>query len=79
MGGCRTSRNSRRYKKNANGWVSNGHVNFSDFTSTDEKYGGMSMYIPRTFYDLYAYSDNYNSTYNKMQWYWTVGWNSYGW
>lgn len=67
------------YKKNADGWVSNGHVNFNDFTSTDEKYGGMSMYIPRTFYDLYAYSDNYNSTYNKMQWYWTVGWNSYGW
>ena len=67
------------YKRIASTWTTAGHVNFNDFTASEEKYGGMSMYIPRTFYDNYSYSKNYNSTYHQMQWYHAVSWNNYGW
>lgn len=67
------------YKRIASSWQTAGHVNFKDFTATKEKYGGMSMYIPRTFYNAYVYSINYNSCYHQMQWYWAVNWNNYGW
>jgi hypothetical protein len=67
------------YKRFASSWITNGHINFSYFQANEQKYGGMSMYIPRTFYDRYDYSRNYNSTYHQMQWYWTIGWNNYGW
>lgn len=66
-------------KRFASSWMTNGHVRFSWFEADEQKYGGMSMYIPRTFYDNYDYSSNYNSTYHQMQWYWAVGWNNYGW
>ena len=67
------------YTRFAATWTSNGHVNFSNFTGTEQKYGGMSMYIPRTFYNNYDYSKHYNATYHQMQWYGAVSWNSYGW
>ena len=49
------------------------------YESSEQKYGGISMYIPRTFYNNYNYSKTFNANYNKVQWYWTVGWNNYGW
>ena len=67
------------YKRIASTWTTAGHINFNDFTVSEEKYGGMSMYIPRTFYDEYSYSKHYNSTYHQMQWYHAVSWNNYGW
>lgn len=67
------------YKRIASTWTTTGHINFNDFTVSEEKYGGMSMYIPRTFYDEYSYSKHYNSTYHQMQWYHAVSWNNYGW
>lgn len=67
------------YKKNAPYWQSNGHVEFTNFTSTDEKYGGISMHVPRKSYDNFSYSKNFNPAYSKMQWYWVVNWDSYGW
>lgn len=67
------------YKRIASTWKTNGHINFNDFTATEERYGGMSMYIPRTFYNEYSYSKHYNSNYHQMQWYHAVSWNSYGW
>lgn len=67
------------YKRYADSWTTNGHVLFSLFTPSEEKFGGMSMYIPQTFYNNYSYSSNYNTTYRNMQWYWAVGWNNYGW
>lgn len=67
------------YERFAATWQTLGHVNFSDFSATEQKYGGISMYIPRTFYNNYNYSKTFNANYNKVQWYWTVGWNNYGW
>lgn len=67
------------YKRYASEWTSNGHVNFSLFKPSQESYGGMSMYIPQTFYDTIKYSQNYNSTYPQMQWYRAIGWDKYGW
>lgn len=67
------------YKRFAETWQTNGHVNFKDFTASEEKYGGLSMYVPRKFYNNYSYSRHYNSTYCQMQWYWTTQWNNYGW
>ena len=67
------------YKRYAAKWMTNGHVNFNLFTPSEAKFGGMSMYIPQTFYDYYSYSKTYNADYNKMQWYWATGWNNYGW
>ena len=67
------------HKRFAARWTSSGHVNFSMFTATEEKFGGLSMYIPRKFYDNHTYSENYNRSYNKMSWYYAVGWSDWGW
>ena len=67
------------YRRFGATWLSSGHVDFSLFKATEEKESGMSMYIPRQLYDNYAYSSTYNGTYNKMQWYWAVNWQNYGW
>ena len=67
------------YKRYASEWTSNGHVLFTLFKPSQEKFGGMSMYIPQTFYNASSYSRNYNATYPQMQWYWAIGWNKYGW
>ena len=67
------------YKKLATSWQTAGHVNFNDFTVTEEKFGGMSMFIPREYYDHYSYSFYFNENYPKTQWYWKVEWNNYGW
>lgn len=67
------------YKRIASTWKTYGHIDFNAFTATEERYGGMSMYIPRTFYNEYSYSKHYNSNYHQMQWYHAVSWNSYGW
>lgn len=60
-------------------WMTNEHVNFDKFKATKEKFGAMSMYIPRTFYDNYKYSRDYNKTYNKLSWYYAAGWPEFGW
>jgi hypothetical protein len=50
----------------------NNTVNFSDFTVTDEKFGGISMFFPLAKYD--AAQKKYNTLVQQMEWYKAVGW-----
>lgn len=52
-------------------------IYFSDFTITDDKYGGISMFFPLAKYN--EASHPYNKDIRQMQWYHAVGWSSVGW
>ena len=60
----------------SNYWHAN-TIYFSDFTVTEERYGGVSMFFPL---EKYATShNNYNETIKRMSWYYAVGWPELGW
>ncbi len=68
------------YKKMSTRWQTDGtipHVNFGDFTVTEEKFGGMSMFFPLAKYA--SRKHNYNEDIKKMGWYYAVGWSAFGW
>lgn len=56
-------------------WHANS-VNFNDFTVTEEKFGGMSMFFPLAKYA--KASHDYNNDIKKMEWYQAIGWNTVG-
>ena len=70
------------YKKFAFPWLAN-HVSFGDFTATEERYGGVSMYVPM---DASRYSSDIrdliatqNRNIHKMAWYQAAGLADLGW
>ena len=70
------------YKKFAYPWQAN-HVTFGDFTASEERYGGVSMYVPM---DASKYSsdirdviDIQNKNIHKMAWYQAAGLADLGW
>ncbi|NPD92776.1 clostripain-related cysteine peptidase [Xylanibacter muris] len=54
------------HRKSSNRWDTNGYVNFRDFTVTEEKYGGISMFIPMKEYDEAGL--DLNIKIKQMQW-----------
>ncbi|MBR0048785.1 MAG: hypothetical protein IJP74_05635 [Prevotella sp.] len=58
------------YKTMATTWETNGMITF-DFDVTDERYGGLSMFVPQppSFYNYMTYNENIK----KMAWYYAVG------
>lgn len=60
------------YKHMAYPWLSNGFVNFSNFTLTDDNYGGVSIFIPASYYP-----NAYNNGIKKMAWYYATGMDEY--
>ena len=58
------------YKQFAAVWMTNSlqpYVNFNDFTATEDKYGGISMFVyqqPKT-----TFLKKLNETINQMSWY----------
>lgn len=65
------------YKKMATQWRTNGHVYFSDFTVTEERYGGISIFVPqKPGNNDYA---QYNEDIRKMGWYYAAGYSDIGW
>ncbi len=65
------------YQKMSTRWQTENHVNFNDFTITEEKFGGMSMFFPLAKYA--SASHNYNKDIHKLAWYYAVGWSAFGW
>ena len=70
------------YKKFAYPWQAN-HVTFGDFTASEERYGGVSMYVPM---DASKYSSDIrdviaiqNKNIHKMAWYQAAGLADLGW
>lgn len=70
------------YKTFTYRWVAN-HVRFSDFLMSENRYGGMSMFVPQV---PTKYGDSYkeiittqNKNINKMQWYTAAGLADLGW
>ena len=59
------------YRKVNGPWVSEDNVDFSQFTISEEKYGGMSMFVPLKRYDRNG--NSYNTTIRQMGWYHAVG------
>ena len=65
------------HKKMATRWMTNGWINFNDFTVTEERYGGISMFIPQQpGNNSYA---QYNQDIKKMAWYYAAGYADIGW
>lgn len=61
------------YAEMSTRWHANS-VNFNDFTVTEEKYGGISMFFPLAKYA--NASHDYNNDIKKLAWYQAVGWNA---
>lgn len=68
------------YKKMATRWVtdSDWYFNYSDFTMTEERYGGVSMFVPINPTVKTDYG-RYNAVIRKTAWYYAVGLNNLGW
>ncbi|MBR1447192.1 MAG: hypothetical protein IJ588_00380 [Prevotella sp.] len=68
------------YKQFAATWMTDAlgrHVNFSDFTATEEKYGGMSMFVyqqPST-----TFLKSLNDNISQMGWYEAARLSTFGW
>lgn len=67
------------YKKSAKEWMTNRSWSgyYKDFEVTEEKYGGVSMFVPQS-----PYSGDYytaNTTISKMAWYYDAGLKDIGW
>lgn len=85
------------YKKMAPVWMANhvrykgytDHNSFMDFTVTEERYGGLGMYVPQQASSITAPEyqpsrltfsiDKLNTSIQKMQWYSAAGLNEIGW
>lgn len=68
------------YKKIATRWMTNTDwtYNYSDFEMTEERYGGVSMFIPQNPSQRGSYL-NYNREIKQMAWYYAVGLSDLGW
>ena len=58
-------------------WITNGTVQFSDFTMSKDYWGGLSMFFPMSKYG--TATDGVNEKIKQMSWYYAVGWSSLGW
>ena len=73
------------YKTYTPVWMSNGHVpyldylgtEFRDFQMTEERYGGVSMFLPQNSEEKLKKREN--TTISQMQWYAAVGLQELGW
>jgi len=68
------------YKKMAIKWITNVEwsYTYSDFEMTEERYGGVSMFIPQNPY-LRSKYQRYNYNIKKTAWYYAAGLESIGW
>lgn len=71
------------YKKMTTKWMANHIPSFSDFSVTDDNYGGVSMFVrqnPSLRPDGYrAFLTALNNNINRMQWYRAAGLDALGW
>jgi len=70
------------YRKMASPWMSYAgkgamQVDFSSFEMTEERFGGVSMFVPQNRNDTQYRS--YNADIRQMGWYWAAGLNEIGW
>ena len=65
------------YSKMSTRWETASLVNFSDFTVTAERYGGISMFAPQPPGNI-VYAD-YNQRIRQMGWYYAAGYADIGW
>ena len=64
------------YKKMSTRWQVLGTLVF-DFNVTENRFGGVSMFIPLERYNHTTYTSNEDI--KKMAWYQAVGWSELGW
>ena len=77
------------YKKMSTVWLSNNHIpyrsisEFRDFTITEERYGGISMYVPQSTVEMttrdMSYQQKQSKTISMMQWYKAAGLDTFRW
>lgn len=60
------------YKNLAYPWVSDGFVYFNNFTLTDDNYGGISIFVPASYYP-----SKYLNGIKKMSWYYATDMDEY--
>ena len=64
------------YKRMSTYWHAN-CVYFSDFTVTEDTFGGVSMFFPLAKYNVVTH--RYNEAIKQFGWYYAVGWSEVGW
>lgn len=62
------------YRAMSGKWLTDRFVSF-DFNMTEDRFGGVSVFIPQSLYDTRGY--DYNSTIRQMQWYYAAGVDNY--
>lgn len=71
------------YKKMSTQWLTNRDWRYfySNFEMTEEKYGGVSMFVPQSpnYTSINQFYRAYNEDIKKMPWYYAVGLNDLGW
>ena len=70
------------YKSFVPYWMTANHVSFFDFEATEERYGGVSMFVPQDPSSRYKRTEFFarmNRTINRMEWYNAVGLIDFGW
>ena len=65
------------YKKMGKEWMTNHSWSayYQDFEMTEEKYGGVSMFVPQSWSGYYQY----NRDIKQMKWYYAAGYSEVGW
>lgn len=68
------------YKKMATKWMTNveWNNNYADFEMTEERYGGVSMFVPQDPLRRNRYQ-KYNTDIRKLAWYYAAGYANLGW
>lgn len=62
------------YRAKSACWLTDGYVTF-DFSVTDERYGGVSMFVPQPIYDTKGFT--YNADFSMMSWCHAAGADAY--
>ena len=65
------------YRRMSTEWVTSNLVDFNDFEVTEERYGGLSMFVPQAVTKATYYL--YNTDIKKMGWYYAAGYADVGW
>ena len=69
------------YKKMATRWMTNRvyyssdwNIYYGDFTVTEQKFGGVTMFVPQ-----WRFQNTENTTISQMGWYYAAGYEAIGW
>jgi len=67
------------YRKGTGRWPTAYAIVFKSFADFKSDYGGVSMYVPSSYYETSIDNLQYNQLIKRYDWYDAVGWSAFGW